>query len=315
MQRTTGIALAGALALGTISIGAGPGFAGAPPASDITTVTSDGRALDIAPAGQAGDEGSAGTEAVTTPPTPAGSDVIGPLSLGSTESVIGRDDRKQVANTTKKPARMVALITYGGNQWCSGFLIGADTLVTSGHCVYDTSTDTFYDVTQFQVYPGYDAARTNPEPYGSCTARLLVSTTGWTVGHSDEYDYGAVKLSCTVGQQTGWFGWWYQPSSLNGTQSRNNGYAGDKPLSQWKSTDRIRVTEARRLYYANDTFGGNSGSPIFTERAAGAAQCGGWCVMAVHGYGTYGSYPTGSFNHGVRVTREVSDTFFSWRTL
>jgi hypothetical protein len=37
--------------------------------------------------------------------------------------------------------------------------------------------------------------------------------------------------------------------------------------------------------------------------------------MAVHGYGTYGSYPDSSFNHGVRVTKEVSDAFFSWRTL
>ena len=89
------------------------------------------------------------------------------------------------------------------------------------------------------------------------------------MGHSDEYDYGAVKLACTVGQQTGWFGWWYQTASLNGTPSRNHGYAGDKPLSQWKSTDSIRVSEPRRLYYANDTYGGNSGSPIFTKRAVG----------------------------------------------
>jgi len=37
--------------------------------------------------------------------------------------------------------------------------------------------------------------------------------------------------------------------------------------------------------------------------------------MAVHGYGTYGAYPTGSYNHGVRITKEVSDTFFAWRAL
>jgi len=169
--------------------------------------------------------------------------------------------------------------------------------------------------TQIAVYPGYDSSRANPAPYGGCSVRLLLSTVGWTVSHSDEYDYGAVKLACAVGQQTGWFGWWYQAASLNGTQSRNDGYPGDKPLSQWKSTDSIRISEPRRLYYANDTYGGNSGSPIFTKRNAGASQCGGWCVMAVHGYGTYGAYPTGSYNHGVRVTKEVSDTFFAWRAL
>ena len=92
---------------------------------------------------------------------------------------------------------------------------------------------------------------------------------------------------------------------------------GDKPLSQWKSIDSIRVSEPRRLYYANDTYGGSSGSQdLHKDRGTGASQCGGWCVMAVHGYGTYGSvYPAGTFNHGVRITKEVSDTFFAWRAL
>ena len=71
----------------------------------------------------------------------------------------------------------------------------------------------------------------------------------------------------------------------------------------------------RRLYYANDTYGGNSGSPVFAKRASGASQCAGWCVMSVHGYGLYGSYPNSSFNHGVRVNQEVSDAFFSWRAV
>ena len=38
--------------------------------------------------------------------------------------------------------------------------------------------------------------------------------------------------------------------------------------------------------------------------------------MAVHGYGIYGTaYPNNSLNHGVRVTKEVSDAFFAWRAL
>ena len=313
VRARTAITIGSALTLATLTWAAGPSGAQAP--AGATTVTDDGRTLTIPSAGRRGVDGAFGDQAVAVPAAPGDHEVIGPLELASAESVIGKDNRSKVSDTTKKPARMVVLMTYAGSQWCSGFLIGADTVVTSGHCVYDTSANAFYDATKYRVYPGYDVSRANHAPYGSCGARLLVSTTGWTVSHSDEADYGALKLDCTVGQKTGWFGWWYQTASLNGTQSRNSGYPGDKPLNQWKSTDSIQVSEARRLFYANDTYGGNSGSPIFTKRAAGAAQCSGWCVMAVHGYGLYGSYPTSSYNHGVRVTKEVSDAFFAWRAL
>jgi glutamyl endopeptidase len=304
-----------AVAVMAAMVAGGPSSAQAPsPAPAATaTVTSDGRTLDVPPTNRRGTDGAAGLSDVNGSATDV--PAIGPMSSGAAQSILGPDNRKRVADTTAKPARMVALMTLAGNQWCTGFMVSADTLVTTGHCVYDIAANAFLNPSQIAVYPGYDSSRANPAPYGGCSARLLLSTVGWTVSHSDEYDYGAVKLACTVGQQTGWFGWWYQTASLNGTQSRNTGYPGDKPLTQWKSTDSIRVSEPRRLYYANDTYGGNSGSPIFTRRRAGASPCGGWCVMAVHGYGTYGAYPNGSYNHGVRITKEVSDTFFAWSAL
>ena len=234
-----------------------------------------------------------------------------------TQSIIGADNRKQVPDTTKAPPRMVVLITYRGSQWCTGFMIGEHTVATAGHCVYDIATNLFVDASQLRVYPGYDASKAEAEraPFGSCGVDLVVSNSGWTAGHSDEYDYGALRLTCSVGQQTGWFGWWYQTAPLDGTTSRNFGYPSDRLLTQWKSNDRIRVSQDRRLYYGNDTYGGNSGSPIFTRRAAGSPQSAGWCIMAVHAYGLYGTYPDSTYNHGTRVNQEVSDAFFAWRSL
>jgi glutamyl endopeptidase len=57
-------------------------------------------------------------------------------------------------------------------------------------------------VSSFRIYPGRDGALS---PYGVCTARTLFSVIGWTVSANEEYDYGAVKLNCTVGNTVGWF--------------------------------------------------------------------------------------------------------------
>jgi glutamyl endopeptidase len=304
-----------AVAITTVGLPAAADAAGAQPSAEVRTVTSDGRVMGVPSSTRTGDAGFAGTDVLAAPSGSASVDRIGPLLAANPESIIGADNRIKVADTTKKPARLVALITYGGSQWCTGFLIGNHTLATAGHCVYDTGTNQFLVASQLRVYPGYDGSKVNKAPFGSCGVNLLVSNTGYTVNHSDEYDYGALRLTCTVGNQTGWFGWWYQTTSLDGTQSRNNSYPGDKPLTQWKSTDQIRLSQARRLYYGNDTVGGSSGSPIFTKRPSGSAQCSGWCVMAVHGYGLYGSYPNNTWNHGARVTKDVSDAFLAWRSL
>jgi glutamyl endopeptidase len=320
------------VALGLAAVGVSPAQGQLQPQSPAETVTSDGRTFPIGSApggtGAEGEAGALGTSAGMTPARVASKERIGPYTgpVGAVtppvpapaqaESVIGKDTRTKVANTMATPFRMVAIITYGGNHFCSGFLIGPDTLATAGHCVYDTANNRFYDVDQFRVYPGYDATGAVSAPYGSCGARLAVSNTGWTVAKSDEYDYGVLKLTCTVGNQTGWFGYWAQTATLNGTASKNAGYPADKPLAQWKSSDRIRVSEPRRLYYGNDTYGGNSGSPIYVKRAVNATGCSGWCVMAVHAYGTYGaSGPNASWNHGSRVTQELADALSSWKAL
>ena len=52
------------------------------------------------------------------------------------ESLIGLDTRSEVFDTVPNPSRMVAMITNNGSQWCTGFLIGPDTLITAGHCVH-----------------------------------------------------------------------------------------------------------------------------------------------------------------------------------
>src|SRR5205085_1124434 len=50
--------------------------------------------------------------------------------------IIGADNRVQVTNTSSFWARQTVLIYSKVDGWCTGFLIGPDTVATAAHCVY-----------------------------------------------------------------------------------------------------------------------------------------------------------------------------------
>lgn len=223
--------------------------------------------------------------------------------LAAPETIIGPDNRVRVAPTTAFPARATVVVTFSEGR-CTGWLIGPDTVATAGHCVHSGGPGGHWR-RAVVVYPGRNGAAS---PYGSCTVRRLHAVAGWTDGSDDRYDYGAIKLNCGIGETTGWYGLFWQPGSLTGLPTLINGYPGDKPLTQWRSTDQVRVSEARRVFYRNDTVGGMSGSPVWTRRGPGCPAC----AMAVHAYGTYGARPFARNNHGARITKHVFDNLIAW---
>jgi glutamyl endopeptidase len=213
------------------------------------------------------------------------------------ESVIGADGRYQITGTTTYPYSAIVHVTssIGG---CTGWLIGPDTVATAGHCVYGGGSW----ATNVVVYPGRNGSST---PYGSCGYRTLYTVNGWVNGSSPEYDYGAIKLNCTVGNSTGWFGYRWQSASLTGQASYISGYPGDKPYgTQWRSDDYVRITETRRIFYANDTYGGHSGSPVWN----GGANCSP-CGIAIHAYGV----GSNGYNGGTRITEAVFNNLTTWK--
>ena len=225
------------------------------------------------------------------------------------ESIIGADNRFRINPTTTFPARAVVLITFSAGR-CTGWLINANTVITAGHCVSPGNNTGFYPRASFRVYPGRNGG---VSPYGSCTAKRLYSVTGWTTNGNEEFDYGAIKLNCSVGNTTGWFGFWWQSASLNGLFTRVSGYPGDKPLTQWQSTDQVRATTTNQVFYANDTVGGNSGGPVWQNRGSTASFCQGVCALAVHAYGLHGFFPHNTYNHGSRITQARFNNFIAWR--
>ncbi|WP_416903281.1 trypsin-like serine peptidase [Micromonospora echinospora] len=222
-----------------------------------------------------------------------------------TNSIIGADQRYRINPTTGFPYRAVALITFSGGR-CTGWFYGPDVVGTAGHCLHSGGSGGSWS-TNVVVYPGYNGS--GGAPYGSCTAKSLHSVVGWTTNANHEFDYGTVKLNCRLGDTVGWFGYWWQSASLNGLPTRACGYPGDKPLEQWCGDldEGVQATvvnsTTEKVYYRNDTVGGNSGGPVHYNRSG----CG-ECVMAYHGYG-------GNPNSGKRITEGVFANMQYWTSL
>lgn len=218
------------------------------------------------------------------------------------ESVIGPDHRRRVYTSTF-PERATVYITYNNGRWCSGAMIGPSAVATAGHCVERGASGGFYDTRLFRVYPGSDG---NSRPYGSCTAKQLVTTDGWANSSNEEYDYGAIILNCTVGNQTGYYGW-ITENPLN-QPTTVQGYPQDKnPAgSQWQSNDKVRAASTLQIFYPNDTYNAMSGSPVWYDKN-------GPYLNGIHAYGRHGTGNHALYNHGVRITSSVSANLLTWR--
>jgi glutamyl endopeptidase len=216
------------------------------------------------------------------------------------ETIIGADTRERLY-TINYPTRAKVLITFAGGR-CSGVMIGPNTVATAGHCVHTGGPGgAWRPVDSFRIYPGRDGALI---PYGFCTARTLYSVLGWTGSSNEEYDYGAVKLNCSVGNTVGWFGMTTADPTFFPTVV--GGYPGDKPLTQWQGSDRVRALSTRQAFYRNDTFGGMSGSAVWYD-------INGPYMFGIHAYGLHGIGSHALYNHGVRLVAAVFNNLLAWR--
>jgi glutamyl endopeptidase len=233
---------------------------------------------------------------------PGAGDSHRPESFG-TESVINVDDRSRVTATDAYPSSAIGRLTFTtpqGLSACTGFLVDIDTVLTSGHCVHVGGTGDEEDwFTDHEFAPGQNGGTT---PFGTCAATELWTLPGWFDSASEYQDLGVVQLDCEVGLETGWLGYFSRPGpkALNQLATHLRGYPGDKPTgTMWTDKGRVWFTQVNMIFYRNDTFGGQSGSPVFQW----GTYCEGPCAMAVHGYGTgHGVSPHTGNNHGIRIT-------------
>ena len=225
------------------------------------------------------------------------------------ESVFPPDDRVRVTSTNTYPWRTVCrlfITAADGTQWmCSGAIIGCPDghgyhVLTAGHCVYLHDHGGW--ATSVKIVPGLDD---DYMPYNYAWKTNTRSYTGWTVYQDHRYDWAVLTLDRNVGDYTGWMGRQTASSSSSIYTGILNtaGYPSDKGgLTMWFDADYGRTANEYNHWYYMDTYGGQSGSPVW--RYDGSSRY----ILTIHAYGDDGS---GS-NHGTRLNQDKYDRIITW---
>ena len=230
-------------------------------------------------------------------------------SFGDTpmlEAVIGNDDRVKVANSvlSSNPWRQICALRilsqsdqlYVGTAW----FIGPKTLATAGHCVFLQNDGGW--AKSIEVIPARFGFST---PFGTLTSTRFSAVDGWTVESQRDFDYGVIHLdSDATGLQIGNFEVRsFSDAPLNNVTVKISGYPADREQAQFQYFHErpIQRVSTTRLFYNIDTFGGQSGSPIWEDTDENG-------VVAI------GIHTTGgvSSNSGTRINDDVIDNLISW---
>eukprot|EP00111_Clytia_hemisphaerica_P020580 TCONS_00060605-protein len=239
------------------------------------------------------------------------------LSYGETIvfKPFGNDGRKEVKDTTQVPYQWVCRLSmtfsakkYVGTGWlCYTNSSKYDVVVTSGHCVYETSTGKFAE--SVTVVPGADGKYA---PWGAFTVgpSSLRASAGWKAAgpNKSNFDYGAILIPKT--NYLGACAMYVDESPVN-QQALISGYPGSNPSNapygyNWEEQGPIVSANSNILFYTIDTSGGQSGSPVFAGSNFNNIN-----YINIYSIGIHkGS--TDSSNIAVRMTSAVVNDVIEW---
>ena len=224
------------------------------------------------------------------------------------EIVLGADDRVRVTpeSMTLNPWRQICALrivsqtdrTFVGTGW----FIAPNLLATAGHCVFLQDEGGW--AKSIRVIP---AKQGSSEPFGTLTSTRFASVDGWVERRQRDFDYGVIFLDDpSAGTQVGNFAVSaLEASELRGSDGQISGYPADRDSAAFQyfhARPMIDVTETR-LVYDIDTFGGQSGSPIWQE-----TEENGVVAVGIHTTGSISS------NSGTRISGDVLDNLVNWIT-
>jgi V8-like Glu-specific endopeptidase len=217
----------------------------------------------------------------------------------SIQKVIGRDERVRVGTSYPYSAQCKLFITFPDGEAFigSGTLIGPKHLLTAGHCAWSAENGGW--AKSIEVVPGLSGAY---KPFGSAWAHGIRAYRGYTEGGDRNHDFALITLDRPIGNSAGWFGYAYWPE-IEGYTANIAGYPGDRDngVYQYYHSGPIDKADEMQVYYRIDTYGGQSGSGVYSIE-----EDGGRYVFAVHAWGN------DQTNGGTRIDSTKFDSITAW---
>jgi len=233
-----------------------------------------------------------------------------------TWSVIGKDTRVQIINTTVKPFRMVGEFDYSSEGGCTGSVVGSNFVLTAAHCIYDYPKRQFLNVKTFSPGRFNDGQGNGPqntiEPFGKFLVDSWMVYDEYVKYGSANHDIAMIKvkpingksIQATVGslvmvnpkqgideERADIVG--YPSDTPSGTM-----WASGIPCDDWKYS--TSGDKSFRIYHKCDTAGGQSGSPMMDIFDA--------TVFGVHTHGDTGN----GWNQGTALNSYHLNTLNYW---
>ncbi len=184
------------------------------------------------------------------------------------ETVFGEDDRYEVLDTSVYPFRMICSLDLyfsenGSLSRGTGAFIAPNMLLSCAHNCFNYRTQKL--VHSIEVFPGRAGDST---PFNSTWVTRVMYPEEYELNGLSENDIAIFELADPIGDDVGFFSMASAGDAMIRAMEVNlTGYSGDRDQTartMYTNSSSVWDLSPTAIYYQADTFGGNSGGPVYS---------------------------------------------------